>query len=263
MDEKHLSFCHAWFEAYVDNFRSSEEEISENIDLKRVHTFKVCENIVRIARSIHLGEDKLRLAEAIGLFHDVGRFEQLRLHKTFSDRISLDHAALGISLLKGSDILKGLNESERHILQRAIWHHNKYDISESERPDVLLFSRLIRDADKLDIFRVVTDYFRRRQQQPNSALDFGLLEGPGLSREAVEDILNCRMVKIDNLGNLNDMRLMYLSWAFDLNFPVTIFCVLDKSYLDMLIDSLPQNGDIQKVGDQVRGYLDKRRMMQI
>jgi hypothetical protein len=156
-----------------------------------------------------------------------------------------------------------MTESERHILQRAIWHHNKYDILECEEPDILLFSRLIRDADKLDIFRVITKYFCKREQHPNSALDFGLSEGDGFSGAAVEDILNCRMVKIDNLGNLNDMRLMYLSWAFDLNFPVTVSCVLEETYLDMLLNSLPENGDMQKVRDRVKGYLAGRRLMQI
>lgn len=268
MDEKHLSFCHAWFEAYVDDFHSPEREIQESIDLKIGHTFRVCENITRISRSLHLDLEKERLAEAIALFHDVGRFEQLRLHKTFSDKVSLDHAALGISLLEGSAPLKGLTKKERHIFRRAIWHHNKYEITEDEGSDVLLsdillFSRLIRDADKLDIFRVITDYFSNRKQQPNSALEFGLSEGAGFSREAVDDILNNRMVKIDNLGNLNDMRLMYLSWAFDLNFPVTVSCVLEEPYLDILMDSLPENGDMQRVRDRIRGHLEDRRRIQI
>src|SRR5512138_1724073 len=97
MNRDYLSFCHSWFEEYVDDFRSSEREIQENIELKIGHTFRVCENITNIASSLDLSGEDIILAEVIALFHDVGRFEQLCQHKTFSDGISLDHAALGLS----------------------------------------------------------------------------------------------------------------------------------------------------------------------
>jgi len=158
-----------------------------------------------------------------------------------------------LDLLERSIVLQGLSERERHILCRAIWHHNKYKVSEEEI-DVLLFCRLIRDADKLDILYVITDYFDRRDKQPNFALDFGLNDSPGFSREALEDIMNCRMVGIENLKNLNDMKLMYLSWAFDLNFSFTVSRVLEESYLAKLIDCLPKNGDMQRVRDRIMGY---------
>ncbi|HSD57233.1 MAG TPA: HD domain-containing protein [Methanotrichaceae archaeon] len=259
MDEDYLSFCHSWFEDYVDDFCSPEREIQESIDLKIEHTLRVCDNIATIARSLDLSGEDISLAKAIALFHDVGRFEQLSQHRTFSDGISLDHAALGLSLLEDSAVLQGLTERERHILSRAIWHHNKYEIAEDEGADILLFSRLIRDADKLDILRVITDYFGRREQQPNSALDFGLSESPGFSKELLDDIFGCRMVKIGSLKNLNDMRLMYLSWAFDLNYPITITSMLERRYLEKLMDALPQNDDVLRVRDHINGYLQGSR----
>ena len=259
MNEDYLSFCHSWFEEYVDDFRSPEREIQESIELKIGHTFRVCENITNIASSLDLSCEDISLAKAVALFHDVGRFEQLRSHRTFSDVTSVDHAALGLSLLEDSAILQGLTERERHILNRAIWYHNKYEITEDEGSDILLFSRLIRDADKLDILKVITDYFGRREKQPNSALDFGLSESPGFSRELLDDIFGCRMVKIGSLKNLNDMRLMYLSWTFDLNFPITITSMLERRYLEKLMDALPQNDDVLRVRDHINGYLQDKR----
>lgn len=256
MDEDYLPFCRAWFEDYVNGFHSSEREMQESIELKIGHTSRVCSNIIKIARSLDLNGDDLPLAEVIALFHDVGRFEQLRMHRTFSDANSVDHAALGLSLLENRAILQGLTKRERHIVIKAIGYHNKYRIAAGEGPKVLFFSRLIRDADKLDILRVVTDYFNRRAQQPNSAMDFGLSESPGFSKKAIDDILSCRMVGIGSLKNLNDMRLMYLSWVFDLNFPLTISCVVEGQYLEKLMDALPQNDDVQKVRDHLSRYLD-------
>lgn len=258
MDESYLSACRSWFEGYVNGFHSLERDIQESFDLKIGHTFRVCKNITKIARSLDLSGKDLSLAEAIALFHDVGRFEQLRMHQTFSDMASVDHAALGLSLLEGSALLQGTTERERYILSRAIWYHNKYEIAADEESDVLLFSRLIRDADKLDILGVITDYFSRREQKPNSALDFGLSECLGFSRNAVEDILNCRMVGIGGLKNLNDLRLMYLSWVFDLNFPITISCVIEGRYLEKLMYALPQDDDMLNVRDHINEYLQEK-----
>jgi len=157
MNQDHLSFCRNWFEDYANGFHSEDWDIQESIELKIGHTFRVCENITQIAGSLDLSCKDLSLAEVIALFHDVGRFEQLRLHRTFSDSTSVDHAALGLSLLDGSAVLQGLTKRERHILRRAIWHHNKYKIAEGEGSDIILFSRLIRDADKLDILGIITD----------------------------------------------------------------------------------------------------------
>jgi hypothetical protein len=258
MDEDYLSFCHSWFKEYVDDFCSPEREIQESIELKIGHTLRVCDNITLIASSLVLSCEEISLAKIIALFHDIGRFEQLRQHRTFSDVTSVDHAALGLRLLDDSSVLQGLTERERHILSRAIWYHNKYEINENEGSEILLFSRLIRDADKLDILKVITDYFGRREKQPNSALDFGLSESPGFSKELLDDIFGCRMVKIGSLKNLNDMRLMYLSWAFDLNFPITITSMLERRYLEKLMDALPQNNDVIRVRDHINEYLQNR-----
>lgn len=258
MDEDYLPFCHAWFEDYVNGFHSSEREMQESIELKIGHTSRVCSNIIKIARSLDLCFEDLSLAEVIALFHDVGRFEQLRMHRTFSDANSVDHAALGLKLLENSAILQRLTKREKHIIIKAIGYHNKYRVAKDEGQEVLLFSRLIRDADKMDILGIVTDYFDRREMQPNSAMDFGLYESPGFSKKAIDDILSCRMVGIGSLKNLNDMRLMYLSWVFDLNFPLTISCMVEGRYLEKLMDALPQDSDVQSVRDHINGYLQNR-----
>ena len=122
------------------------------------------------------------------------------------------------------------------MLQRAVWLHNKYAIPETEKADRLLFSRLIRDADKLDILGLIVEHLEMRISNPNlnRALDFGLIEKPGFSRQVAEDIFDGKMVRIAALNNLNDMRLMYLSWVFDINFPVTLSIIKERGYLEKL-----------------------------
>ena len=50
------------------------------IRVKIEHTYKVAENSKQIAKSLNLNEEEQKLAELIGLLHDIGRFEQIRIY---------------------------------------------------------------------------------------------------------------------------------------------------------------------------------------
>ncbi|RQW77523.1 MAG: HD domain-containing protein [Methanothrix sp.] len=261
MNSCFLSFYQTWFDDYASRFHSPDPEIEKNIILKLKHTARVRDNISRIAGSLLLSPEEVAMAEVLAILHDVGRFEQLRQYGTFNDRISTDHAALGVKVIVRSGILHGLPKDEGHLLQRAVWLHNKYAIPETERGERLLFSRLIRDADKLDILGLIVGHLEMRNSDPNmnKALDLGLEEETGFSRQAVHDILNRRLVGIAALKNLNDMRLMYLSWVFDINFPVTFSIIEERGYLESLQTGLPQDREICEAVDFINAYLQERK----
>ncbi|MHB8118878.1 MAG: HD domain-containing protein [Methanothrix sp.] len=263
MNGKHLFFCHKWFEDYTSRFHCPDAEIETNIILKLAHTYRVCENITIIARSLGMKEEDLALAQALALFHDVGRFEQLRGFGSFNDSTTVDHALLGLKVINSSGVLSCLPKKERNLIRKSIWHHNKYQIPVTEKADVTLFSKLIRDADKLDILGIVAEHFETRDQHPNQALDFGLTDDLGLTEEAVSDILQGKMVRIAALKTLGDMRLMYSSWIFDINFPITLACVKERGYLERLQADLSLEPEIIPVRDFLQAYLEKRSRMSI
>jgi len=160
------------------------------------------------------GRDDLALAEVLALFHDIGRFEQLKVFGSFDDRISVDHAKLGLKVLNSSGVFCDLARSERRLLCRAIWLHNKYEIPETERGDAVLFSRLIRDADKLDILGVINEHFECRDLHPNSALDFGMKDKPGFLQGSCLGNPAGKDGEDPVLKTMNDMRLMLSELGF-------------------------------------------------
>lgn len=255
MNHDSLSFCRNWFEDYARLHESPYPGLQKNIDLKISHTFRVCDNIAMIGTSLGLGEDDLSLARAVALFHDVGRFEQLQRFGSFDDRISADHALLGIKALNGWKGFFALPAGERAIIRRAVWLHNKYRVPDGLSRREALFTTLIRDADKLDILGIIIEHFESRKERPNPALDFGLPEGRGLSAAAVSDFLSGRMVRISELRSLEDMRIMYLSWVFDINYPATIAALVERGYLRRLLDGLPEGSDAKEVEDFLGGRL--------
>jgi len=260
MDSESLFFCRSWFEDYTKGIHSLDNETEANIKIKFAHTDRVRENIIIIARTLEMNEGDLNLAQAIAILHDVGRFEQLRDFGSFDDRKTLDHALLGLKVMNRSKVLCRLPKRDRNLIRRSIWDHNKYRIPDSEKAEVALFSKLIRDADKLDILGIVAEHFESRDHHPNRALDFGLADEPQLTQNPVSYILQEKMVKIDDLRTLGDMRLLYLSWIFDINFPATFVAIKERNYPEKLLSGISAQPEAFRIEAFLRAYLEKRCM---
>jgi hypothetical protein len=161
MQKEDLNFFREWFMDYVNNFSSNDSTINDNIEMKIEHTAKVCENILLLAKSENVSEEGCRLAETIALFHDLGRFEQFTRYKTFNDFNSENHALLGIKILNRIGILTRLSPDEKNLILKAVEYHNlkKIPIYAVDSKDLLFYLKLIRDADKLDIFRIICENY--------------------------------------------------------------------------------------------------------
>jgi len=258
MEKENLLFFRSWFFDYVKKFYSDDFNVQRNIKLKEEHTLRVCENIILIGKSINLDETKLFIAESVALFHDIGRFKQFKKYATFDDRKSENHAALGVKILEDSGVLSCLPTSEQELILKSVEFHNLQKIPAKLKPDILLFSKLLRDADKLDIFGVITEYYAEKDKNPNPALELELSDAPTYSHEFIEDILNYRVSK-NNLNTHNDMKLFQLTWLFDINFQVTFKCFKDKNYLEKIIKALPDDETIRGVHEHLKDYLDLKK----
>lgn len=142
------------FDEYVSHYNASNGMIY----LKIIHTKNVANNCENIARSIKiLNDDDVKLAWLIGMLHDIGRFEQIKRYSTFRDEHSIDHAEFGVKLLFDEDLLDNfikLDKESETIIRFAILNHNKLKIDNILTEKQKIFTKIIRDADKLDIFRV-------------------------------------------------------------------------------------------------------------
>lgn len=239
-----------WFSDYVSAYKKGDPGIQENIELKEDHTSRVCKEILTVGEKLGLSDDELRLAEIIALLHDVGRFEQYARYGTFNDRISVNHAQLGIDILEENKVLKDLDPEIRDIVIKSISHHNRPALPEEEDESCIFYTRLLRDADKLDIWKVVTDYYHRNNEKRNAGLELDLPDSPGVSPGVVEDIRNKRAVNMKNINNLNDFKLLQMAWVFDINFQPTLEIIRERHYLDKIKSVLPhtpETGEIFRI----------------
>jgi HD superfamily phosphodiesterase len=231
----------AWFEEYVHRFDSHDATFQENINLKAEHTRRVCAVIRDIGGSLHLSQEDLCLAEASALLHDIGRFEQYRRHRTFADHRSENHADLGVKVIRDNHVLDGLEFAASKILIRAVGCHNNASLPEEEPECCLFFLKLLRDADKIDIWRVVTEYYGDSDNNRNRTIELDLPDIDHVSPQVFKALMDDRLVHISDLRTLQDFKLLQIGWIYDVNFPRTFQIVREKKYLEAIREALPQD----------------------
>lgn len=257
--EEDLLYFKKWFADYVATFTSEDPEVQTNIDLKREHTLRVCRASREIGLDLNLSPNDLRLAEIAALFHDIGRFEQFTRHRTFSDKRSFNHAAFGVGLLIKSDVLSRLGIFEQELIIKSISSHNMLELPDEDDETIRLHQRLLRDADKLDIWWVVSDYYRERAAgKINPGLELNQPDTPGISPAVFERIMNGETVLFADLQNLNDFKLLQIGWVFDVNFAPTLRRLKERGYLDMIRSHLPDDENVNELFDCVNNYIEQR-----
>lgn len=257
MDEELITKLRSWFDSYVAAFKKGEEEFDRNIILKEEHTRRVCQEILYIGEDIGLDEKGLQLAWIMALFHDIGRFEQFAQYGTFADHISVNHAEFGVEILRQKGVLRDLDEGDQDLILRAIAYHNRRYLPEDETQECLYFSRMLRDADKLDIWNVVTEYYRNAGEE-DSVLVQNFPDTPGISPAIYEDMVNARIANYMDVKNLNDFKLLQVGWVYDVNFPPTFRRIYERGYLDAIRRALPQSEQIEQIFSTAQAYLEAR-----
>lgn len=258
MDETRLSEIEAWFGAYCRSFAGDDEEARRNYDLKEQHTGKVRENIRLLAESVGMAGSELAMAEVVGLLHDVGRFEQYRRYRTFLDRESVNHAALGVEVIRRHDLLAGLPDQEAETVIQAVRFHNVFMVPPSIQGEERRYLDLIRDADKLDIWRVFMEYFDLPEEERASAAGLGFADDPSCTPAVLACLERQEMVNLALLKTLNDFKLLQLSWVFDLNCPESFRLAGQQGHLARLAASLPAGAEVERALQTVWDFLAER-----
>jgi len=246
-----------WFEDYVTQFSSDDPILQENVDLKAKHTRRVCKDVIDIGASLDLSKEDLCIAEASALLHDIGRFEQYSRYRTFSDYRSEDHAALGVKIIQAKRVLDRLEPAAADIIVRVVGYHNRAVLPVGEGERCLFFLKLLRDADKVDIWRVVTEYYQNAENNRSQTIELNLPDIEGVSDPVYEALMNGKLVQMADLKTLQDFKLLQIGWIYEVNFPGTFQIVREKKYLEKIRDALPQEVPrITAIYERASAYLD-------
>ena len=245
-----LSRMHEWMTAYMKSFYSDDAQVQQGILIKEKHTGYVTANCVELAKFLKLSTHDAQLAEIIGLFHDVGRFRQYSIYKTFNDADSEDHADLGIKVLDELNFFKELSAPDYELVKFAIQNHNKKTVAPTDDERKILFSKLIRDADKLDIYRVLEPFLAQANvdKMPQFIKSKGRLVAD-ISPDFIENFVTGEQADYRKIRTNGDRKIVRLMWIYDVNFSWTMRKIVERGYIEKIVSNLPMD---ERVAEGVR-----------
>jgi len=218
-----------------------EDKDTLGFNLKVVHTYHVVENARMIATKLGLSQDDINLAELIALLHDIGRFEELAFLKQF-DSVKFDHASYGVKMLFEDNMIRDFIDDDNYdeIIKVAIDNHSRLSIQDGLDDRTLLHAKIIRDADKLDNFRVKKEE-KIEAIFPGKIKNKVDMENSKLSNKVYETVKKEKCVDIRDRNTILDYWVCVLAFIFDLNFKESYEIVKDNDYVNILINRFNYN----------------------
>ena len=223
-----------------------------NIDRKVHHSIRVSKVSKEIATDLNLSDEEVKLAELIGILHDIGRFEQYSVYKTFSDLKSVDHGSLGVEILLKNNYIRKyvVDDIYDNIILKAIKNHNQLKVESSLNEKERLFSEIIRDADKIDIFYEAVEIFWKQ--------DVDGIKEQKISDEVFEQFKNEIIVENSLKKNNLDRFIGIVSFIFDINFKISLKILEENQYITRILDRFNFKDEETKHRINVIGKISKK-----
>lgn len=234
------------FNEYVKNFNPEDGRIKLKID----HILRVANYSKQIATNLKLSEEQIQLAELIGIFHDIGRFKQAEKYHTFSDRDSgVNHSEYSIKVLYEDNLIEKFKVDDKynHIIKKAVLNHNKSEIETGLNEDELLFAKIIRDADKLDIItHAITEY------DFESVFWYSEFNCEEINEELIKIMFENHTLDYSKIKNNADLILSFYNMIYDLNFKSSLKELSDNKALNIFTNRIYENFNSEKVKEQTK-----------
>ena len=229
------------FDTYVSAYDSSDLRVRAKIS----HTMRVADYCDVIAKSMKMDREDIDTAWFLGLLHDIGRFEQVKRYGTFYDRDSVDHAELGADILFKEKLIacfptERLEKGWQRLAETAVRQHNKLVLSSDLDERTVLFCNILRDADKVDIFRVIAEI-------PFDVRAGTSKNGFSCVMHATDAVMDCvrqhACVPRDAVHTVFDGELAHICMAFELMFEESRRITIRQGYLQQLTEACEADGD--------------------
>ena len=251
------------YHAYVDTFRVADGALPDMLRLKLEHT----QGVVRDARCIMAGEawdePSRVLGEACALLHDTGRYAQFSEFGTFQDSRSVDHAAHGVRVIQEQRWLDGLPAEACNLVLATVALHNRRTVPVAASARVARFAHLVRDADKLDIFRVMERAVTDGSLERNPEIAWGLQVKGAPSPNVVEAIRQGHSVSYTWIRTLADFILIQVGWLIGgLHYATACRLAAERKALEFreaFLQTLSDDPGVAVCCQAARAYLAARK----
>ncbi len=228
-----------------DDYAAHYDLSDPKIKLKYDHTYHVADLSERIASSLNLSKKDIDMAWTQGMFHDIGRFEQVRRYHTFFDKESVNHAALSADILYKEKLIEQFKlgaSAENVLMEKVVRLHNVYILPDNLTEREKLFADILRDADKIDILRVNCETPR----EDIYGLPAEEFLTSSITDEVYQSVLEHRMIDRKYSKTGVDFILGHIAFVFGLNFPESRKIIKEQGFLDKLLDFKSENEETRE-----------------
>lgn len=241
---------------YVSHYNSANDRIRVKIG----HIERVATIAKQIAKNTGLEEEDVQLAELIGLLHDIGRFEQVKKYDTFNDQKSINHGELGVQILWEEGKIREFIQDTQYdeIIKKAILNHNRNRKNiQTSNDKELLHSKIIRDADKIDILYMLT--FENKKTAWGSAN----IEKEKITDEIFQEFMENQTINYQKRKTAVDVLVSHFAYVFDFNYDQSLHIIKEKEYFKKIhqrfqFEDKRTEEKINQIYQKVEEYLKKK-----
>jgi putative nucleotidyltransferase with HDIG domain len=245
-----------WYRKYTRSFSSADSSVGPALRLKEDHCVRVAHGMGKLAAALNLNGEEMRVAVLAGLLHDIGRFEQYARYKTFVDANSVNHAGLGVQVLTSAKLLERFTQPVRGRILDAVRFHNRGAIPDGLSEEGLRLARMVRDADKLDIWHINTAYYESPDKARINAIDLDLSDSDRISPAVAHAAHSGALCDVKELQSINDYKVLQMTWIYDVNFTATFKEIAQQRFMERIRDTLPRTALVESIYRSIRRHLD-------
>lgn len=235
-----------------------------NIKRKQQHSLRVMKISEQIAKNLKLQEEQIQLATLIGLLHDIGRFKQYTEIGSGDNLEGFDHGDYGAEILFEKGIIRNFIKTDKYdeIIRKAIKNHNKFAIEDGLTQDELIFAKLIRDADKLDIlYESEYIFYKNQEDLINKSILSEKIYNQFIKKTLVEKEKNIILEYIDDI-------VCVIAFIFDINYKTSFEILKEKDYINHILDRYNFEDEktkqrVKKIKNEANKYIEYKTMEEV
>ncbi len=235
-----------YWNLFSDYITSNYDLSNDLVNIKYEHTKRVANLMVLLANRLNLSNEEMYLAYLIGLFHDLGRFLEAIKYDKFQGN-NFDHALYGNKVLFDNNLISKFNilNSWYPIIKESVFYHNKKELPDNLDNKTLLFAKMIRDTDKIDILKVVADIKAEKFQST-----------PKL--ELIDLYLNNKPIDLNLIDTTSEMVLLRLSFMKNLYFDESKEILKATSNKEYYLNKVQVASDYQELFNFLVSKIDEK-----
>lgn len=236
------------FKKMVNNYNIKDIAIIR----KLYHSYRVMDICMLLAKYNDFDDENTEIAMLVGLLHDYSRFEQWTRFNTYSDIKSIDHGDLAVKRLFDDNEITNYCTDIKYYdeIYDAIKYHNKYSFPDSLSSHNKLLCKIIKDADKLDIFYLL-------------GINPDLIDEDGeeISEQIKNDFYNHKLINHKDVKNNSDNVILKLAMVYDLNFNYSFKHIYNMKLIDKIYTNIKNKEKFKPYFDYINKYIEEKNSM--